>query len=163
MVTQNIQVNELWAMIVTEIGDTTPPTLMAWAPMMWQRFADKALIAPRLQEWYFYRTLCGIKLGNLANQVDFSMSGDISLRLDQRRQYLLDQKKMAQAEIDKLETWAQAVRPPVNEPIAAYEIEQPPGYNGVPPYPQPHSHDANSPIYHGDPYFPAVNTEERTW
>jgi len=162
VVTQAVTPQEIWNMLIAEVGDTTPSTLAAWAPTIWDSYADKAFVYPRLQELYFHKRLIDIKLGSLANFVDASMSGDVSVRLSQRSDFLTNRKKEVQAEIEKVECWARSVRPPVVETLVATEIETPPPPGT--PLPTPPPWDANSPLYKGDPYWTGTpSTQERTW
>lgn len=110
-------------LIVLKVGDLDPatgdPPIVGGAGMIasnistiWATRADKALIAPRLQELYSQRDALDMIIGTiLRHQVDITQ-GDpsLSVRQNQRVVAAQQQRKDLQTEIDKIETLAQAAR-----------------------------------------------------
>lgn len=140
-----VSVANIQQLIVLETGDTPDSILTNNINMIWNSFADKAPIFPRLQELYTKRVCIEIVLGTLRNQVSFSMNGDLNLRLEQRSQYLKDRHKELCDEIVRVEKIAQATRPSVIGELVAKDLETPP----------PGAADSMSRRLIGSPYFPS--------
>ncbi len=143
---------DIKGLIILEVGDTVNQVLANNIDLIWSSFADKALIAPRLQELYTRLRAIDLVLADptFRNAVSFSMSGDLSQQLHERTDHMRDRRKECQAEIDHIERWELQIQPPVVEQIKATEIEVPPALD--PNFPPPPVIDANSRKYHGDPY-----------
>lgn len=146
------------SLIIAEVGDTPDGLLAQQMATIWASYADKAYIWPRLQELYAKRRAIDFVMGTLRSNVDFSMSGDLSLKLSDRTAFLMDRRKEVQCQIEVEECKAQAVRVPVVTPLVTTEIEpaQPPGS-----YPVPDIDSSNSPVYRGDPYYDVGHP--KTW
>lgn len=139
-----VAASDIQADLVLEIGDTPDGRLAGSVASFWARYADKALVAARLQELYTKRSLIDVALASLRNHVDTSTDGAISIRLSQREVYLKERRAETLTEITRLETIARANRAPQQAALTSTELETPP-FSLAP--------DANAPIYRGDPYY----------
>ncbi len=142
---------DIKANIILEVGDTIDSRLANNIDRLWNSYADKAFVAPRLQELYVHRACIEVVLASpeIRNAVSFSMSGDLSQRLGERRDALALRRREVQAEIEHVQSWERQLQPPVLESIKATEIEVPPALRTAPP---PPVLDANDPRYRGDVY-----------
>jgi hypothetical protein len=139
--------------IILEVGDTVNNVLANNIAMFWSSYADKAQIAPRLQELYTQRRCIDAVMADptFRDAVSFSMSGDLSLQLHERRDAMAKRRGEVQGQIDHIERWERQLQPPVVEQLKTKEIELPPALDPNPP--NPTVLDANSPVYRGDPYY----------
>ena len=140
-----VSVANIQQLIVLEIGDTAENLLANNVNLVWNAYQDKGPIFPRLQEWYVRRDMILMAQAAMRNQVDFSMNGDLSLRLSERTQFLRDRYKEVSTEIVRLEKIAQATRPSVIGELLAKDLETPP----------PGAADSMSRRLIGSPYFPS--------
>lgn len=141
---------QIQSLIVLEVGDEVTAAwpsgiLSANIATVWASYADKALIAPRLQELYSKRRCIDIIVGIVRGQVTFSISGDHSRNQSDKAKALMDMRRACQDEITLLEAKARANRAPANDELAATAPIAPPDANGP---------DANDSRYRGDPYKP---------
>lgn len=106
--------------IVREIKDADTAILMApddqngGVPVivtLWERFGDKALIAPRLQALYTKRACLDVLIASHREDISFK-SPDLAVDQDQLTSNLTAMLERTQAEIDRVERKARAVRPP---------------------------------------------------
>lgn len=111
---------------------------------VWAMYADKAYVAPRLQELYTERDLFERALALLQDRYDFSDS-DAKFTRSQRVQTLKDRRDEIQMRIDQVEAMVAANRTPAVGPILTVAPVGPPFLFGP---------DANSPRYGGSPYWP---------
>jgi len=135
--------------IISEVGETTPPTLAPAVDAVWDAWADKSVIYPHMQEWWTKRSLIEIARATLNDQVDFAHDGAISLKLDQRRQALNDRYAEVCKVIAHFEDVSRAGRPPVIAPLAMAQLDTPPWCAPPPP---PCYNYALSPYFIGSPY-----------
>lgn len=137
---------DIQALIILEVGDevtTAWPSgvLTANIVAMWESYADKALIAPRLQELYTKRRAIDAVLGIVRNQVTFNIANDHSRNQSDKAKTLLSMRGEVQADIKQIETQARSGRPGVAGQITTTAPI-------TPTYPP----DANDPAYQGSPY-----------
>jgi hypothetical protein len=110
---------------------------------IWGEYADKAYVAPRLQELYTERDLFDRMITLIQDRFDFSDS-DASFKRSQRVQTLVDRRDVVQGKIDALLAMVAANRAPAVGAITATAPMGPPFPLGV---------NANHPQYGGSPYF----------
>lgn len=111
---------------------------------VWAQYADKAYVAPRLQELYVERDLFERYRAAIQDRYDFSDS-DAKFALSQRVDTLKVRRDTVQERIDALEAMAAANRAPAVGAITATAPVSPPFQGGI---------DANDRRYGGDPYRP---------
>lgn len=144
--------SDIQALIILEVGDEITPAwpsgvLTANIALMWASYADKAQIAPRLQELYTKRRAINSVLGIVRGQVTYNIANDHSRNQSDKAKTLLSMRKETQDEIVRLETQTRANRPGVaGQLVTTAPISPPTG-----------SPDANDPIYQGSPYWPPRN------
>ncbi len=119
----------------TDELDILTPTIGA----IWDAWADKALVAPRLQYWYALRHAADILIGQLRNQT-WSQLGPMSVQGGQKLKNLQMIRDNAQAEIGLVEKRAAGYRPPV---VGALR-------QTAPILPAANQPDPNSRAYRGD-------------
>lgn len=139
---------DIQALIILEVGDeitTAWPSgvLTANIAAMWASFADKALIAPRLQELYTKRRAIDTVLGIVRSQVTFNIANDHSRNQSDKAKTLLSMRGEVQADITAVEKQARSARGGVAGVITTVAPITP----AFPP-------DANNPTYQGSPYSP---------
>jgi hypothetical protein len=144
--------SDIQALIVLEVGDevtTAWPSgvLNANIVTMWASFADKAQIAPRLQELYTKRRAIDAVLGIVRGQVTYNIANDHSRNQSDKAKTLLSMRKETQDEIVRVEMQARSNRPGVAGQITTTAPISPPVVGGV---------DANDPRFQGSPYFPPL-------
>lgn len=137
---------DIQALIILEVGDEVTaawPTgvLFTNIATMWDSFADKALVAPRLQELYTKRRAIDAVLGIVRGQVTFNIANDHSRNQSDKAKTLLSMRQEAQAEIVRLEAQARSNRGGVAGVITT-----------VAPITPTNPPDANDPAYQGSPY-----------
>jgi len=137
---------QVQALIIAEVQDTPTGLLAALMPTIWASYADKAQVAPRLQELYAKRRAIDLVLGSVRTAVNRAASG-ISKHDHQQIDTLLAMRKVADADIVELEKQIRGRRGPALTPLTNVAIETPP-QPGDPLAPI----DANDPRYGGDPY-----------
>ena len=98
--------------ITSEIGDTDNSLLASVLPILWTSFADKALIAPRLQEHYTRRSAIDVVIATLRQTADVSQGTDLSEKQSQWVKNLQDMRLSIQTEILVVEHRARALRSP---------------------------------------------------
>lgn len=135
-------------LIVLEVGDVaTAPypsgLLAANAPLLWQRFQDKRLIAPRLQEMYTKRACIDLVVGVERARTDVTLGTDMSDKRSQRFAALDTMRRETQAEIVRLERLRRVNRAPAVGAITATEPIAPPSTLAP---------DANDQVYRGNVY-----------
>jgi hypothetical protein len=159
-------------MIVLEVGDLDPatgdPPVPGGAGMIasnistiWATYADKALIAPRLQELYTRRRALDMLIGTiLRHQVDVTQ-GDptLAVRQNQRVVAAQQQRKDVQTEIDKVESLALAARGGAVAPITQQEPVTPQDAVNREYQQNPWFPDAGNQRYSGSPYYPRVRRD----
>jgi hypothetical protein len=150
-----VTAGSIQSLVIAEVGDTADGLLTQQMPLIWASYADKAGIAPRLQELYAKRRAIDIVLGSLRNSVGFSMSGDLSLRLDQRTEYLMERRKETLVEIRHLEAIARSGRAPAIAPLSTTEMEPQPIIPAPTLVP-----DRNAEVFIGSPYWPSMPSGE---
>lgn len=149
---------QIQALIVLEVGDVVTPSapsgiLATNIALIWQSFADKRQVWPRLQELYSKRRCLDIILGLRREQVDRS-ADTISERLSQMAGELERMRAACQKEIERVEAIARANRGGVVAAIVQTTIETPPTGQIVSDV-----IDANSPALAGDPYYPITRVQ----
>lgn len=151
-----VTVAEVQDLILLEVGDIDPTSgdpgigvLRLHINALWDRYSDKALIAPRLQELYVKRAALELVLAVLSARVDFT-EGPTGLSVKQSQQVADRRAQLAavQAEIARVERQALTTRGPAVGALTTTAPVTPP----VPP-PGPLL-DANDPGYGGSPYRP---------
>lgn len=110
---------------------------------VWAEYADKAYVAPRLQELYVERDLLERYLAAIQHKFDFRDS-DAAFQRSQRIQTLATRRDNVKARIDGLEAMIAANRAPSTGQLVATAPIGSPFPLGI---------DANSRRYGGDPYF----------
>lgn len=121
-------------MIVLEVGDLDPatgdPPVAGGAGMIasnistiWATYADKALLAPRLQELYTKRRALEMLMGTILRHQVAVSQGDPTLSVRQDQRFLGAQKQYdnVQAEIDKVENMVAKTRGGAVGPITQQE------------------------------------------
>lgn len=149
---------QIQSLIVLEVGDVATPSapsgiLATNIALIWQSFADKRQVWPRLQELYSKRRCLDIVLGLRREQVDRA-ADTIRESLSQIARELEQMRAACQREIDKVEAVARANRGGVVAAIVQTTIETPPTGAVVSDI-----LDANSPRYQGDPYEPITRVQ----
>lgn len=147
-----LSAQDIQQIVIDELGDTDDGLLARRATLYWNSYADKAATAPRLQEAYFRRRCCDVLLATLRQTVDIS-EGGLSIKDSDRFAHVQALRQAADAEITKLERWAQQQqRKPQGGRIAqpaplsvADEIAAEAADLGAPL-------DANDPTLSGSPY-----------
>lgn len=140
-------------LIILEVGDTSDGLLAANMATIWASVADKALVAPRLQELYAKRRAIDLLLGRTRGEVDRRIDG-IEERWGQEPDRLIKLRADTQTEIVRIEALARAGRTVAHGTISTVAPEAPP--SGAPAYAPP---DANELRYYGDPYFTLPRTQ----
>lgn len=146
---------QVQAAILGRTGDIDPTTgdpvvggggyLSTIIASLWTEYADKAYIAPRLQELYVERDLFDRMLALIQQNVDFNTPGsEISIRLSQRIATLSGRRDKVIEKLNGLVAMVKANRAPAVGQITATAPVGSPFPIGV---------DANSRRYGGDPYF----------
>lgn len=151
---------QIQSLIILEVGEVWQPPTTPGGPQtallasniatVWASYADKALIAPRLQELYTKRRCIDIVLATLRDQVDFSVFEDLNSKQGQRFDHLNKMRADCQAEIVIVEQRAQKGRAPAVGPLTNTEPETPPTS-----LPVTTVVDGNDPRYRGDLYQPS--------
>lgn len=142
---------QIQGLLILEVGDMADNRLALNVAVIWDRYADKALIYPRLREFYVKRALIDLCLGGVRNNVSFSEPGGLSIQQNLQTTNLRAMKVECEAEIRRLEELARKNRPIAVGTLTNVEPRTPP------PFPQPlNPRDANDPLYTGDPYLPSV-------
>ena len=137
-------------LLVLEVGDTPDTRLATNVAGIWDDYADKALIDPRLQVFYTKRRLIELALGYFRDQVDFQVMNDVSMKMDQRTQHLALQYKAAEDEITSLQLRAQKRRTGASTPLTTTAPISPPDPGTIVVNPVL---DANDPVFAGSPYY----------
>lgn len=150
-----VDAGQVQTLIILEVGETDAGALAANIATIWDSYADKAAISPRLQEAYTRLRCCRIALGEVRQQVTVSLPGSQSLALGQKAQALAGMLKDAQTEIALWERKARAARPiqvgriTQMEPVSLQdELQTPVAW----------SPDPNDSRYAGDPLYPPTLT-----
>lgn len=107
--------------------------------LIWNAWADKALVFPRLQFLYAKRQCLNIIEGQLRDLVAVTIGG-FSAQQQQKLANLLNLQKRTDEEIKDLEMKAQAARPVLVAPMT----------QTAPRMPNPGDVDPNNPVYRGD-------------
>jgi hypothetical protein len=143
---------DIQSLIILEVGDEVTTAwpigvLFANIATMWASFADKAQIAPRLQELYTKRRAIDAVLGIVRGQVTYNIANDHSRNQSDKAKTLLSMRKETKDEIVRVEMQARSNRPGVAGQITTTAPISPPVVGGV---------DANDPRFQGSPYFPPL-------
>lgn len=144
---------DIQALIILEVGDEATAAapggiLAANIATIWASYADKAQIAPRLQELYGKRRCIDLVLGVVRGQVDFEIFQDHRRNQSQKAKALEAMRADCQAEIAVIEKKARTKRPGVAGLITTVTPLSPPSTS---------SPNANDPRYKGDPYTPTID------
>jgi hypothetical protein len=119
--------------------------------VLWEAYADKALVAPRLQELYVERDAIKLVLAVLRPQVDLQAGQALALKRHQKLDTLNAQLTTVERQIVAIEHAAQRRGTPRAAPITTVEPVSPPsGEVAVAAGP-----NANDPRYTGSPYGPS--------
>lgn len=161
-----ITADDIQRIIVLRVGDLDPatgdPPVAGGAGMvasnistLWALRADKALIAPRLQELYVQRDAIDLIIGLLRHQIDVTQGDStLAVRQNQRVAEAELQRKAVQDEITLVEQRAEKARSGAVAPITQREPVSPQDaieevWRSNPWFP-----DAGSQRYSGSPYLP---------
>ena len=145
-----ITINDLKSLIVTKVRDTdlvngpVAPNIN----LIWDMFADKAVIAPRLQFLYALKEAVSTMIGWSHEYVTF-ITDRVEVDNSDQLKYWTELQAETQAEIDKVELMAAATRPGQIAAMKTTEIidaNSDPSTSGGP--------DAGHRRYRGDPYYP---------
>jgi hypothetical protein len=110
---------------------------------VWAQYADKAYVAPRLQELYTERDLLERYIAAIRHRYNMSADG-VTENRDQRTERLIGQRDHLSENIEQVEATASANRAPAVGPLLTTAPVSSP-FAG--------SSDANSPRYGGSPYW----------
>jgi hypothetical protein len=97
-----VAATDIQRLIVLEVGDNQDGLLAGIVSLVWQSYADKAQIYPRLQELYSKRRLVDIALASERQSVDQSEAGT-GAKEAQRFDHLIATGKRVDAEIALIE------------------------------------------------------------
>lgn len=139
-------------LIVLRVGDVDPETgdptrstygvVAMGVALLWAAYADKALIAPRLQDLYVERDAIKMVLGVLANRYDLVSEGE-SLKRSQVWDHYQKMLDATVVELVKVQTFALGQRRPAVGQITTVEPISPPWPGGP---------NGNDGAYSGSPY-----------
>jgi hypothetical protein len=134
---------ELQQLILKEIRCDRDPETQNAIGLFWELYAEKALVAPRLQYLYAKRHALDFRIGRLSDQVDMLLGTD---RIEQQQEidHLQAVRLTVQQEIGKIEGRARSIRVPAVGLIKARNSE---------PVPSDEPDPSNS-VYRGDPRKP---------
>lgn len=138
--------------LVLQVGDTPDNRLIANAGVLWDRWADKASVAPRLQELYTKRDLIDLALAYHRTSVDMKVAVR-ELKNNQLYTNLAQMRADTQAEIVRVEALARARRAATVGALTTTTPTVPPFTVGAPQYPAFPVPDANDPALRGSPYY----------
>jgi hypothetical protein len=146
-------------LIKARVGDVDPTTgdpttagsgvIATHLPVLWEAYADKAQVAPRLQELHVERDAIKLVLAVLRPRVDFSSPLTLGLKEHQQVQTLEGQLQAAEAQIERVELQARRQGVPQVGTLRTVEPVSPPTGTEAIPLTGP---NANSPEYTGSPY-----------
>lgn len=135
--------------ILAEVGDQGG-TAEGLLPILWDAYADKALVAPRLQELYVKRSVIDVVRAQLRNQVDVAgMGTELQAKKSQRVAALVQMRTETESEIKRLERRVMATRFGTAT-ITAVTPEVPPWAPNAPT--PPCYPDGNDEAWRGSPY-----------
>lgn len=133
---------QLIDLIVAEVGDDAAGTVGRLIGTLWEVYADKARVAPRLRYLYAKRASIDALLGSVREAVTF-VDGDARVELIQKTANLRAMRGEVQAEIAAVEARARAGRGAATGALTATAPVDPPAGGRV---------DANDRRYRGDAY-----------
>jgi hypothetical protein len=129
--------------VLEEVGDFPDHYLKDRLDVVWNSYADKDYVAPRLREFFTKRRLIDLALGHIRHLTDTAVSPDQGAKLSQMTANLRSMRVEVITDITAL----------VNGAAAGVYARS--GYlTTIVPIPPPdvNAPDANAIIYHGDPY-----------
>lgn len=140
---------QIQSLLILEVGDEVtsafPGGMLATnIAMAWASYADKALIAPRLQELYTKRRCIDLVLGVVRGQVTYQIANDHTFNGSDKAKTLLNLRQECQTEIAAIEARARGNRGGASGMLTATAPVSPP--DNQPP-------DANDSRYSGSPYY----------
>lgn len=141
---------QLQTLLVLEVGDTADGLLAQNVSLLWERYADKALVYPGLQAQYVKRSLIDLALGVARSQVDYDVHNQFAAKGSQEGVRLTQMRQEAQSEINRLERQARAMPGAVVGQLTATAPQSAP--STAPTY--PNGPEANDERYAGSPYYP---------
>lgn len=130
---------DLAQLILVEVNGQGDSDLANNVATLWALYAEKALVAPRLQYLYAKRHALDFRIGRLSAQVDLLLGTDKIVQ-EQEVQHLRQMRADVEAEIKVVETRARANRTPTVGKITAREPQ--------PPWPD--APDPSDSLYRGD-------------
>ena len=130
-------------LILEEVGDFPDHYLKDRLDTVWDSYADKGYVAPRLQEYYTKKRLIDLALGHVRHLTDTAISPDQGAKLSQMTANLRAMKTELLVDIQATVNSAAAGVYAASGYLTNTVPINPP-YSGGP--------DANDIIYHGTPY-----------
>jgi hypothetical protein len=141
---------QLQTLLVLEVGDTADSLLATNVALLWDRYADKALVYPGLQAQYVKRSLVDLALGVARSQVDYDVHNQFAAKGSQESGRLLQLRQEVQLDINRLEKLAVSRASAVVGQMTATAPQSAP--STAPTY--PNGPEANDERYAGSPYYP---------
>ncbi len=138
---------QIQRLIILRIGDTGDGVLAANIAAIWDSYADKAALYPRLQELYTQREGIDLVMAAARGQVDFGSALELTVKASQEFAHLVTMRATLDTQIAELERQARANRRGVVAPLVTVAPESPP--TGPEPF---GPLDANDSRYAGSVY-----------
>lgn len=128
---------------IAEVGDPNG-TLVQLAHVMWDTFASRGVINPRLQYLYAKRALIDVRMAEEQASVDVTATGDVAITQSQRFDHLSEIRIHVSHEIERIENRSRAARVPHAGALTTTAPTSPPYVDSA---------DRNDPRYTGNPYI----------
>ena len=129
--------------LIAEVGDPNG-TIAQLAHVMWDTFASRGVVNPRLQYLYAKRALIDVRMAEEQAAVDINATGDVQITQSQRFDHLQEMRAHVSHELERIENRARSARPPRSGALTTTAPTSPPYVDSA---------DRNDPRYTGNPYI----------